>query len=192
MSRLEALAGRLVNERAGRGAMFAASFLESTILPIPLETVAAPLMAAHPRRAAAVATTILLGCLAGALVFYLAARAAFDPVVAPALAWLGLQESFETMRGRLDREGLFWAVFLISLTPAPFQLATLGAGAAGGSVWVFLAAVGTSRAIRYYGLALLAARFGPGITRALGGPGRVLIWGAAALLGLYLAAALLL
>lgn len=192
MSRLEALAGRLVNERAGRRAIFAASFLESTILPIPLETVAAPLMAAHPRRAAAVATAILLGCLAGALVFYLVARAAFDPVVAPALEWLGLQEGFEAMRGRLDREGLFWAVFLISLTPAPFQLATLGAGAAGGSVWVFLAAVGASRAIRYYGLALLAARFGPGLARALGGPGRVLIWGAAALLGLYLAVALLL
>lgn len=183
--RLERLAQRLVNDRSGRATLAFASFLESTVVPIPLETVAAPLMAAHPGRAWAVALWIWLGCLVGAALFYALGLALFEPVAAPVIEALGLGEAFEAARDRLDREGLFWAVFVVSLSPAPFQLATLGAGAAGGSPLVFLAAVAASRAVRYFGLAFLAARLGPRALRAAGSRRALILGGGAALLGLW-------
>ena len=162
---------RLARHRAG---LAAASFAESTVVPIPLETVVLPLMVGHPRRALTIALAIWLGCLAGAALFYGLGFWLADPVVRPALAMLGLEQDFGRMTDRLGGTGLFWAVFLVSFSPAPRQLATLGAGAAGGHFVSFLAAIALSRGLRYFGLAVLAQIVGPRIARA-GVPRRVLI-----------------
>ena len=176
---------RLARHRSGLAAL---SFAESTVLPVPLETVVAPLMVGHPRRAASIALAIWLGCLAGALAFYMVGAWLVDPVVRPALEWLGLADDFRDMTDRLGREGLFLSVFLISFSPVPMQLATLGAGAAGGNILVFLAAIALSRGLRYFGLAVLARLVGPqiagfGIPKRYLIPGMVivlaLIWGVA-------------
>lgn len=144
---------RLSRHRPGLAAL---SFGESTVMPIPLETLVVPLMIGHPRRALAIAVWIWVGCLLGAALFYAAGLWLSDPVVIPALEALGLGDDFTRMRQRLDAEGLFWTVFLVSLLPAPMQFATLGAGAADGNLLVFFAAIAASRGIRYFGLALLA------------------------------------
>lgn len=169
---------RLARHRTGLAAL---SFAESTVVPIPLETVVAPLMVGHPKRALGIALAIWLGCLAGALVFFLIGIWLVDPVVRPVLQWLGLAQTFEDMTARLGREGLFWSVFLVSFSPAPMQLATLGAGAAGAQVVPFLAAIALSRGLRYFGLALLALILGPQVAR-IGLPKRYLIPGMIAVL----------
>jgi membrane protein YqaA with SNARE-associated domain len=152
--------GRLARHRTGLAAL---SFAESTVVPIPLETVVAPLMVGHHRRAWTIALAIWLGCLGGATLFYFAGLWLADPVVRPALAWLGLGDEFQSLSGRLEGESLFWTVFLVSFSPAPMQLATLGAGTVGGNVAIFLAAIAASRGLRYFGLAVLARLFGPRI-----------------------------
>lgn len=192
MSVIDRITDSLAREEAGKRRLAALSFLEATVVPIPLETVVAPLMAAHPRRAYAIAGAIFAGCLVGALAFYLLALALYDPVVAPALDRLGLLGDFDAMRERLTDRGLFWTVFLVSLTPAPFQLATLGAGAVGGSVATFMLAVAASRALRYFGLGFLAKRFGPRLLEAAGGRTQLVVKGVVALVVLYVAASLLL
>ncbi len=159
----------LTAEGAGRRKLALASFLESTVVPVPLEVLVAPLMFAHPRNALRVATAIWIGCLIGALVFYGLALLLYDPVVAPLLAWLGLGGELEEMRRRLGEEGVFTVIFLLSLTPVPFQIATLGAGAAQANLLPFIAAVALSRGIRYFGLALLAVWLGPRVERLLRG-----------------------
>lgn len=141
------------------------SFLESTVLPVPIEALAVPLMVGHPARAMALAGILWIGCILGATCFYLAGFTLADPIVRPVLDALGLLPAFETMTADLTRSGLFWTVFLVSVTPAPLQLATLGAGAVAGNPLVFLAAVALSRAIRYFGLALLAGLVGRRIER---------------------------
>jgi membrane protein YqaA with SNARE-associated domain len=162
---------RLSRHRTGLAAM---SFAESTVVPIPLETVVVPLMVGHPRRALGIALAIWIGCLVGALAFFFIGSTLVDPVVLPVLEWLGLAEEFEQTTDRLGSGGLFWAVFLVSFSPAPMQLATLGAGAAGGNVLVFLAAIALSRGLRYFGLAILAQFLGERIAH-LDVPKRVLI-----------------
>jgi membrane protein YqaA with SNARE-associated domain len=164
---------RLARHRTGLAAI---SFAESTVVPIPLETIVVPLMVGHPRRALSIALSIWSGCLVGAALFYALGLTLVDPVVMPVLEWLGLAEDFRQMTERLGTEGLFWTVFLVSFSPAPMQLATLGAGAAQGNLAVFLAAIALSRGLRYFGLAILAQVVGERIAH-LNLPKRVLIPG---------------
>ncbi|MGR3512011.1 MAG: YqaA family protein [Paracoccaceae bacterium] len=149
----EGWTAHLAHHRTGLAAL---SFAESTVVPLPLETLVIPLMIGHPKRSMVIATAIWLGCLVGAATFYLIGLWIADPIVRPALDALGLSEAFNQMLERLNTEGLFWTVFLVSLLPAPMQLATLGAGAAGGNFAVFLAAIALSRGLRYFGLAIIA------------------------------------
>lgn len=155
-------ATRLARHRTGLAAL---SFGESTIVPVPLEALVVPLMVGHPRRSLTIAVSIWLGCLVGAGLFYFVGLWLAEPVVRPALQSLGLTEQLNGMIDRLDREGLFWTVFLVSLLPAPMQFATLGAGAVGGNFLVFLAAIATSRGIRYFGLAIIAQYAGERIAK---------------------------
>lgn len=140
------------------------SFAESTVVPVPLETVVAPLMVGHHRRAITIATAIWIGCLAGAALFYWIGFWLADPVVQPALDWLGLSGDFAEITEGLDQDSLFWTVFLVSFSPAPMQLATLGAGTVQGNFLVFIGAIAASRGLRYFGLALLARILGPRLT----------------------------
>ncbi|MEX0607780.1 MAG: hypothetical protein WD138_07080, partial [Halofilum sp. (in: g-proteobacteria)] len=51
-------------------ALFGASFLETTIVPIPIEVVLIPFMAVNRDRVWWIATVALTGCLLGAFVGY--------------------------------------------------------------------------------------------------------------------------
>lgn len=170
---------RLARHRTGLAAL---SFAESTAVPIPLETVVLPLMLGHPARALRIALYIWIGCLAGAALFYCVGGWLADLVVLPGLETLGLRTEFDKITGQLQAEGLFWTVFLISFSPAPMQLATLGAGATGGNFAVFLAAIALSRGLRYFGLAVLAQILGESIARLNLPTGRLVIAAGAALL----------
>lgn len=97
--------------------------------------------------------------------FYLLGLWLRDPVVLPIIEWLSFGPEFEDLQGELDGDGLFWTVFLVSFSPAPMQLATLGAGAVGGNFLMFFAAIAVSRGVRYFGLALLAQLLGERIEK---------------------------
>lgn len=153
---------RLARSRLGLGAL---SFAESTVVPVPLEAVVVPLMIGHPRRSIWIALIIWLGCLAGATLFYFVGLALVDPVVYPALEALGLDDEFAKMEERLSGDSFFWAIFLVSFSPAPMQLATLGAGAVSGNFLVYIAAIALSRGVRYFGLAILAQILGERLAR---------------------------
>lgn len=159
---LEGWTARLARHKTGLAAI---SFAESTVVPIPLETLVAPLMIGHPKRSLTIALAILIGCLMGASLFYFVGLWLRDPVVLPAIEWLGLTQDFNDMTEDLEGRGLFWTVFLVSFSPAPMQLATLSTGAIGGNFLVFFAAIAASRGIRYFGLAILSQLIGDRITK---------------------------
>ncbi|HEY9040527.1 MAG TPA: hypothetical protein VIN05_16485 [Roseovarius sp.] len=148
---------RLSRNKRGLAAL---SFAESTIVPVPLETIVVPLMVGHPRRALRIALAIWLGCLIGATLFYGVGLLLADPVVYPVLSAVGLEDNFQKIADDLSGEGFFWTIFLVSFSPVPMQLATLGAGTVGGNPLVFIAAIALSRGLRYFGLAILAQLVG--------------------------------
>lgn len=154
---------RLANSELGVGAL---SFGESTVVPIPLESILIPLMIAFPKRAWILATSALIGSILGASFFYLLGNLLFEPVVQPLLQRFALEQDYQNVVQQLSNGSeYFWAVFLISLGPAPLQLATLGAGASELSFLVFLVAIVLSRGIRYFGTAILCALLGERIRR---------------------------
>mgnify|MGYP003113793108 CR=1 FL=1 len=163
----ERLAG-LAAGRRGLGGIAVASFMETTIIPVPIEIIIAPIMAASRARGFIVATVTLIGSVAGALSLYLLAWALFDDLAQPLIDVMGWQDEFDTLETKFE-EGGFWVVFAISIAPVPMQIAALAAGAASYPVWLFLIAIMLSRAVRYYGLWLLVLGFGAGISRIFAG-----------------------
>ncbi len=140
--------------------LFFFSALEATIIPIPLELILVPYMLMERKRIWLIASVALAGCLTGATVGYFVGQVFMDTAGAWAISYLGLESSFEQFKNTLDSQG-FWAVFLVGVTPVPFQTAMLAAGAVDYSFVMFMIASGLSRGIRYYGLALLALWLGP-------------------------------
>lgn len=148
----------LAERRRGIAAL---SALEATVLPIPLEAVLVPLMIAQPMRALSVGLWALLGCMIGSALFFVAGAYLADPVILPALEWMGMSDEFAQMQDRLQEGSFFLAIFLIAISPTPMQLATLGAGVVGVPWLPFLLAVAASRGLRYLGLGALAHLLGP-------------------------------
>lgn len=146
---------RLVERTSNRRNLTFVSFLESTFVPIPLELILAPLMVRRNANAFLIAFWVLVGCVAGALFFYGLGALLFDPVVKPALEYFGQSEATHKIKSEIGNDGVFWTVFVISLTPAPLQAATLGAGLAQANILYFTLAIVLSRGLRYFGFAAI-------------------------------------
>lgn len=136
-----------------------ASFLESLILPIPLETLLIPLMQARRDKLIAIAMAALIGCLVGATLGYTIGLFIFESVGNHLIAWLWTMEQYHQVEQQMQLNG-FWFVLSVGITPVPFQLAMLAAGAMSYAFLLFLLATLLARGLRYFGLAILVWKFG--------------------------------
>ncbi len=131
-----------------------ASFLESTIVPIPLEAVMVPLMQARREKLWLIALMATIGCIFGALVGYALGYYLFDMVGDWVINSFSSPEQFEQVKQKMQAQG-FWFVMTLGIVPIPFQIAMLAAGATKYSLLLFLIATTIARSIRYFGLALV-------------------------------------
>lgn len=154
LKKVEKLTNKFVHSKHMLASVGAASFLESIIVPIPLETILIPLMQARRKQMFWIATAALLGCMLGASVGYAAGYFLMDAVGSNIVEWVSSPEQYENVKQQMEHKG-FWFVFSVGVVPIPFQIAMLAAGATQFSFWLFIVASVLSRAIRYYGLALL-------------------------------------
>ncbi len=152
--RLKQFGKRLIYSRYMLPGIGFASFLESTIVPIPLETILLPLMQARRKQLVAISAMALAGCIFGALSGYAIGYYIFDAVGEQIVSLLSSQEQFEIAKQQMQQKG-FWFVMSVGILPIPFQIAMLAAGTLKYSLFLFLIATTISRAIRYYGLAIL-------------------------------------
>lgn len=143
------------------------AFLEASILPMPIEVITAPFMIAYPKHALKMAWAMWVGCMIASALFYALGYLLYDPVVQPALATLGVEDSFNKIHEQFTMNGLFWTVLTMGLLPMPLQFATLGAGLLQGNLIVFAIAVAVSRGVRYFGLAALSRLLGPKVETVL-------------------------
>jgi membrane protein YqaA with SNARE-associated domain len=72
-----------------------ASFLESILIPIPLEAILVPLMQARRNQIFLLSTIALLGCLAGAAVGYFVGYYVFDAIGPRFVETVSTPEQFE-------------------------------------------------------------------------------------------------
>ena len=134
--------------------VFTASLLESTIVPIPLEVLLIPLLQKRRDKLWQVALMATLGCVVGALLGYAFGYYIFELLRDWIVTHWVTEQKLDTAMLRIRTEG-FWFVMTLGIAPIPFQIAMLAAGATHFSLPLFLLATGLSRAIRYFGIALV-------------------------------------
>ena len=127
-------------------------FLEGTFVLFPMEPLFLPVMIARKRGAFLIAAFLLVGNVAGAAFMYWLGANFAAPIVEPFTAWLGAETEYAQAAEQLRQDG-FWTLFLIGVTPIPFQLGTAAAGAVGYAFPMFLLVVTLSRGLRYFVLA---------------------------------------
>ncbi|MBE0465255.1 DedA family protein [Halomonas sp. FME20] len=135
------------------------SFLETIILPIPLELILIPLMAANRQRIWLLATVTTAGCLTASLVGYGVGMLLFQSIGNWFIEFMGMQESYQAFQTFFNQYG-FAAILVIGIVPIPFQVAMITAGLSGYPILLFVLAAFIARGLRYYGLAWLVYRFG--------------------------------
>lgn len=135
------------------------SFLETIILPIPIELVLIPLMAVNKRRVWIIATVTTIGCLVASLVGYGVGMALFQSVGTWFIEFMGMQDSYQSFQSFFNQYG-FIAILSIGILPIPFQVAMITAGLSGYPILLFVLAALLARGVRYFGLAWLVHHFG--------------------------------
>jgi len=154
LARIKRWATRMIYSRHAFWGLGIASFLESILIPIPLEAILVPLMQARRNQIFLLSTIALLGCLAGAAVGYFVGYYVFDAIGPRLVEVVSTPEQFEHVRVRMEQDG-FWFIVSVGVIPIPFQIAMLAAGTTSYSFFLFMLASALSRALRYYGLGLL-------------------------------------
>lgn len=122
------------------------SFFEAIIFPIPVEALLVPMVLSRPQRALVYGLLAAMASALGGIVGYLLGFWAFEPIVSPAIDWLGYNEAFKTVSIWFQRWG-FWAVLMAGVSPLPFKIFTVGAGVFQMSFMGFVFAALVSRAL---------------------------------------------
>ncbi len=129
-------------------------FLEGSILLIAPEPLLIPAMLSHRRTIWLFALLPALGNVVAGLLMYALGATLAEPVIEPFVQWLGAKQDYDQALNDLSDNG-FIALFLVGVTPFPFQVGTAAAGAAGYNLGLFVLAVALSRSLRYLVLAAL-------------------------------------
>ena len=164
--RAKAVGKRLAESRRAQPLLVWLSFLEATLVPIPLEAVLVPYMLLRREMVWRIAALALAGFLIASVLGYALGAVAFDTAGVWLIESAGWQDGLNQARALFDRYG-FWALVLIGVTPVPSQIAMLLGGALDYPLPWFVAAMGLSRAIRYFGLAALVVWLGPQVAKTL-------------------------
>ena len=169
---------RLSGSRHAGWALACIAFAESSFFPVPPDVMLAPMVLARPERAwryaAICAGASVIGGMLGYLIGY-----ALEPVGRAILTFFGEAGGVTALRTEFAKYGV--AVILIQgLLPIPYKLLTIASGLAHFTFWQFVAASAVTRSARFFGVAALVKRFGPGLLPVI--EKRLMLFGGIALL----------
>ncbi|MEM7072710.1 MAG: VTT domain-containing protein [Pseudomonadota bacterium] len=138
------------------------SFTESIFFPIPPDVMIIPMVLAARKRWFAIATIATTASVAGGLGGYLIGFWFYDTVGQPMLELYGHTDALDEFLIWTSKYG-FWFVWLGGLTPIPYKLTTIAAGAFMLPLPQFILASFLARALRFYALSALIWWCGPAI-----------------------------
>lgn len=150
---------RLAQHRHATAALFAVSFAESSVFPIPPDAMLVPMILANPRKAWLFAGVCTVASVLGGIVGYGIGYFLYDTVGKAILQFYGQQEQIEHALAWY-REWGAWIVAAKGFTPIPFKVVTITSGFAHLDFWVFILAAIASRIPRFFVIAALLRRFG--------------------------------
>lgn len=141
------------------------TFAEAIFFPVPTDIMLAPMAVATPQRWWQLAILTTVCSVLGGVVGYGLGYWALDAIL-PWLERAGQRDAYDTAVNWFNRFG-FWAMFLAGLTPIPFKVFTVSAGAAQMALLPFVTGALVGRGLRYFLVAGLGRIGGPVIERHL-------------------------
>ena len=138
------------------------SFIESSVFPIPPDTLLIPMVIAKREKAWIYAAICTITSVLGGLFGYFIGAFLFDQVAEPILAFYGYADKFADFTARYNEWGV-WIVLIAGLTPFPYKVITIASGATGLPLMVFTVASIVARGARFFILAALLYWLGPPI-----------------------------
>lgn len=156
-------AERLAGSNQAMGLLAIVSIAESAILPLPVDAVALPMMAANRKKIPLIVLVGAITSVIGGLIGYLIGVFGYELIGKPIVALFGQEEEFATLRTAIQVDWLngAWIIFLGAVTPIPFKLVCIGSGATGFPFWIFLPVALFGRVLRFAAFGLLFWFAGP-------------------------------
>jgi membrane protein YqaA with SNARE-associated domain len=129
--------------------LFGVAFAEASFFPLPPDALLIPMILARPRRAWFFAAICTAGSVIGGLFGYWIGAALFDRVALPVVHFYHIEHAYGAFLDLYRRWG-FWAILIKGLTPIPFKLVTIAAGAAHLDLPLFILACIITRGGRFF------------------------------------------
>jgi membrane protein YqaA with SNARE-associated domain len=138
------------------------AFAEASFFPIPPDALLVPMALAKPRLAWRYAAVCTVASVVGGALGYLIGFAVFDQVAQPILRVYGYGAAYAAFQAKFQEYGL-WIVLIKGLTPIPYKIVTIAAGAARFDFARFMLASLLTRGARFFLVATLLHFFGDSV-----------------------------
>jgi membrane protein YqaA with SNARE-associated domain len=138
------------------------AFAEASFFPIPPDVMLMPMALAKPRSAWRFAAICTAASVAGGALGYLIGFAVFDQIARPILNVYGYGAAYAAFQAKFQEYGL-WIILVKGLTPIPYKIVTIAAGAAKFDFSLFMMASVLTRGTRFFLVATLLHFFGDAV-----------------------------
>lgn len=139
--------------------LFLMATAEASVFPIPPDVLLVPMALARPKRALLFGLLATLGSVLGGAIGYGIGYALFAKLAQPIINFYHYDHAFAAFQQKFAEYGA--AVILIKgLTPIPYKIVTIAAGAAKFNFWEFMALSLVTRGARFFLEAILLRFFG--------------------------------
>jgi len=148
----------------GSPALLLLAFSEAIFFPIPPDVLLIPLALDKTKKAFYYAALATLASVSGAIIGYLIGAKLMQSVGYPILRFYGAMDKFEYVATQYRTYDAI-AVGIAGLTPIPFKVFTIAAGACKLNIPRFLIAAFISRGVRFFAVSTLLFFFGERIKK---------------------------
>ncbi len=139
--------------------LFFVATAEASVFPLPPDVLLIPMALAAPRRALLFALIATLGSVLGGAIGYGIGYALFAKLAQPIIHFYHYEAAFAAFQHKFAEYGA--AIILIKgLTPIPYKIVTIAAGAAKFNFWAFMGLSFLTRGARFLLEAILLRLFG--------------------------------
>ncbi len=152
------------------------SFAESSFFPIPVVLMMAPMMVAKPERRWYLASLTTVTSVLGGIAGYLIGAFLFDSVGQSIVDFYSAGDKLIQLKNWFDQYGV-WLVLLAGVSPIPYKLVTISAGALGLAFIPFVIASLLGRSVQFFFVALIVHFGGPNLEANIRRWSEYLGWG---------------
>ncbi|MBW1635455.1 MAG: DedA family protein [Deltaproteobacteria bacterium] len=142
--------------------LFLVAFVESSFFPLPPDVFLIAMCVAIPLKSFRYAAICSFGSVLGGGFGYGLGYWFMDSVGMPIVEWYGILDKYELVQ-HYFKEYDVWIVAIAGFTPIPYKLFTITAGSVHASFITFMVVSLFARSARFFLVAGLIWKFGPGI-----------------------------